>query len=124
MTGRNPWAVLRVAEGAPYLEIQRAYRRRVKQTHPDSGGDAVDFATVVEAFEAVRYLATVGKSPVRSRPTPYDSWTRPFRPVRSWSEDDLGTHQFSADDATILHLPGSDFTSVLENEMAKALATA
>ena len=43
MTGRNPWAVLGLAEDASYEDIQRAYRGKVKQTHPDRGGAASDF---------------------------------------------------------------------------------
>ena len=66
MTGRNPWVVLGVPEDSPYDEIQRAYRRRVKQTHPDSGGDACQFATVVRAFDAVR-------QPLRPRRDPPDA---------------------------------------------------
>jgi curved DNA-binding protein CbpA len=53
MTGRNPWVVLGVAEDALHYEVQRAHRRRVKQTHPDRGGDGAQFAAVAQAFEAL-----------------------------------------------------------------------
>jgi curved DNA-binding protein CbpA len=71
MTGRNPWAVLCVAEGAPYQEIQRAFRRRVKETHPDSGGEASEFATVVEAFDVVRRSTPSRHHRRSARPPPY-----------------------------------------------------
>jgi hypothetical protein len=123
MTGRNPWAVLRVAEGAPYEEIQRAFRRRVKQTHPDSGGHAVEFAAVVEAFEAVRTPAAPVAGPTRRRSTPYDIWTRPFPSGHSWGEDVRPLHaaRFSAD-GEVSGGPGADFTAVLHDEVEKVLA--
>ncbi len=118
MTGRNPWVVLGVPEDSPYEEIQRAYRRRVKQTHPDGGGDACEFATVVRAFDAVR-------QPLRPRrhhttttgPTPYDRWLRPAVPAVSWPDDEWLA-------PVVPLLPADDFDAVLVREMSKARAAA
>lgn len=92
MSGRNPWVVLGCAEDAPDDEVQRAFRRRVKQTHPDLGGDAHELATVVEAFDAVRQARPAASPPRaahRPRPrasTPYDAWLAAPVPLRSWSD--------------------------------------
>src|SRR5580698_2004832 len=78
MTGRNPWAVLGLAEDAPYEEIQRAYRRKVKQTHPDRGGAADEFRAVANAVKDLRRLGP--PRPAATLPSPYDRWLRPHRP--------------------------------------------
>jgi hypothetical protein len=70
--------VLGLAEDAPEQEIQRAYRQRVKQTHPDRGGAAADFRAVVNALDDLRR-----HRPPRTRtphPTSYDRWLSPCRP--------------------------------------------
>jgi hypothetical protein len=46
------WAnVLGIDRNAPLNEIQRAYRRKAIETHPDKGGDAEQFKAVVAAYE-------------------------------------------------------------------------
>jgi hypothetical protein len=132
MTGRNPWAILRVAEDAPYHEIQSAFRRRVKETHPDSGGDAGEFATVVHAFDAVRRAPAAPRCPKAPPPTgrtPYDRWLRPSRPTSSWTDDRAPAPVVSHGPDGVRVTPttgsaGSDFTTVLRGEMSKARATA
>jgi hypothetical protein len=137
MTGRNPWVVLGVAEDAPYHEVQVAFRRRVKQTHPDGGGDAAEFAVVVDAFEVVRraFAPQPGQAPapqprrVPARPTPYDRWLRPCAPVRSWSGDrrtaPVASGRPVGNRATARLRPaGGDFATVLLGEMSKARAAA
>ena len=87
MPGWNPWVVLCVPEDASYQEVQRSFRRMVKQTHPDGGGDARAFDAVVRAFADIRRTVLWEEAP-RSRrgraSTPYDSWLRPQPPARSW----------------------------------------
>jgi hypothetical protein len=123
MTGRNPWAVLGVAEDAPYTEVERAFRRRVKQTHPDRGGDAGEFAAVVQAFAEVRRTLPPKEPRSPFRPTPYDAWLRPLRPTRSWAEGvrplSVVPGPGSGHGAAPSSL-GSDFATVLRHEMAKA----
>jgi len=39
--------------GADEREVRRAYRRKVKEVHPDRGGDEAAFKRVTEAYEAL-----------------------------------------------------------------------
>jgi DnaJ domain len=123
MTGRNPWAVLCVAEGAPYQEIQRAFRRRVKETHPDSGGEASEFATVVEAFDVVRRSVPSPHRRRPARPTPYDGWLRPCRPTGSRIDEGRPTPPSSPGSAPgwtprVVRSDETDFATVLFAEMS------
>lgn len=47
----NPYEELDVPEDASDEEISRAYREKAKETHPDRGGDAKDFARANEAYQ-------------------------------------------------------------------------
>lgn len=46
--------VLGVDRRADDAEIRRAYRNRVKEVHPDRGGDEEDFKRVTAAYERLR----------------------------------------------------------------------
>jgi len=124
MPGWNPWVVLCVSEDASYQEVQRSFRRMVKQTHPDGGGDARQFATVVRAFEDVRRALPREHGPTPAPSTPHDSWLRPGPAVPSWTEDG-GLAPWPADGpagratAATEHPGPSDFTAVLDREMSK-----
>ncbi|MFB6123467.1 MAG: ferredoxin Fer [Haloferacaceae archaeon] len=48
----SPFDVLRIDPTADDEEIERAYRRRVLDAHPDRGGSASEFQAVREAYEA------------------------------------------------------------------------
>lgn len=48
--------VLGVPAGAPACEVERAFRRRALQAHPDRGGDADAFRTVLAARSALQPL--------------------------------------------------------------------
>ena len=48
------FAELGVQAGADLTEIQAAYRRRVKETHPDQGGDEDEFRRVREAYTTAK----------------------------------------------------------------------
>jgi len=50
---RDLYDVLDVARDASTAELRRAYRRRVRATHPDTGGDPVRFREVQEAWEVL-----------------------------------------------------------------------
>jgi hypothetical protein len=121
MTGRNPWVVLGVPEDAPYHEVHSAFRRRAKQTHPDGGGDAREFETVVLAFGAVRRAT---RPPCRApRPTPYDPWLRPSSTPVSTPSDRGAPGVPAAATAgrtpSRVRSPGVEFGTVLMNEMSK-----
>ena len=49
----DPYEVLGVPPGATQDELRDAYRRRVKETHPDAGGDVKDFLQLQEAWKSV-----------------------------------------------------------------------
>jgi hypothetical protein len=49
----SPYAVLGVAEHASHADLRRAYRRKLRETHPDTGGSAVHFHRVQRAWEQV-----------------------------------------------------------------------
>jgi curved DNA-binding protein CbpA len=49
----TPYEVLGVTAAATMEELRRAYRRRLRETHPDTGGAAVEFHAVQVAWELV-----------------------------------------------------------------------
>src|ERR1700691_3489708 len=103
MTGWNPWAVLGLAEDATYEEIQRAYRGKVKQTHPDRGGAAGDFRAVANAVEDLRRLRP--QRPAATIPSPYDRWLRPHCPKGLRADYGRPSHRASCGRAVARELP-------------------
>jgi curved DNA-binding protein CbpA len=49
----TPYEVLGVTAAATMEELRRAYRRRLRETHPDTGGEAVEFHAVQVAWELI-----------------------------------------------------------------------
>lgn len=49
----SPFDVLGIDPGADEAEVVRAYRRRVKEAHPDHGGSADEFKAVRAAYEEI-----------------------------------------------------------------------
>ncbi|MFC0681678.1 DnaJ domain-containing protein [Lysobacter korlensis] len=49
----TPYEILGVSSTAPHEEIRRAYRRLLRATHPDVGGDATRFIAVQKAWERI-----------------------------------------------------------------------
>lgn len=49
----SPYAVLGVPEDATDDALRRAYRRKLRETHPDTGGDARRFDLVQRAWELI-----------------------------------------------------------------------
>lgn len=49
----SPYDVLGVSPAASPDELRKAYRRRLRETHPDTGGDADEFTAVQRAWERV-----------------------------------------------------------------------
>jgi hypothetical protein len=47
----SAWAILGLAPGAPADAVRRAFRAKALETHPDQGGDAAQFRSVMRAFE-------------------------------------------------------------------------
>lgn len=50
----NPYDVLGLSVGASTDEIRQAYRQRVLTSHPDKGGDAMQFNQVQKAFDILQ----------------------------------------------------------------------
>jgi molecular chaperone DnaJ len=48
---RNLYDVLEVDPGASSAELRAAYRRKLRSTHPDVGGDADSFREVLGAWQ-------------------------------------------------------------------------
>jgi hypothetical protein len=49
----NPYEVLGVAPTASDDDLKRAYRRRLRQAHPDTGGSSLEFARLQQAWQRV-----------------------------------------------------------------------
>lgn len=49
----SPFDVLGIDPETDRSEVERAYRRRVKETHPDLGGSTREFLRVRQAYEAI-----------------------------------------------------------------------
>ncbi|WEL21179.1 ferredoxin Fer [Halorhabdus sp. BNX81] len=49
----SPYQILEIDRAASEDAIHRAYRRRVKEAHPDQGGSAAEFQAVQSAYEAL-----------------------------------------------------------------------
>ncbi|ALX65932.1 J domain-containing protein [Microbacterium sp. XT11] len=49
----SPYEVLGVSPSAPDDELRRAYRLRLRETHPDTGGEAAVFIQVQRAWELI-----------------------------------------------------------------------
>jgi hypothetical protein len=54
----HAFGVLGLEPGASRAEVRRAYRQRVKEVHPDHGGDEEEFHRVREAYTTARRHAT------------------------------------------------------------------
>ena len=59
----SAWSVLGLKPGASLLEVKRAFRKRALETHPDQGGDAVQFQEAQHAYE--KLLLKLGARPRR-----------------------------------------------------------
>ncbi len=50
---RSHYEVLGITRSATPSEIKTAYKRRAKETHPDTGGSATEFALVRQAYQVL-----------------------------------------------------------------------
>jgi len=49
----SPYEVLGVAATASHDQLRRAYRQKLRETHPDTGGAAIRFHAVQHAWELI-----------------------------------------------------------------------
>ena len=66
----SPYDVLRIDSTADEAEIRRAYRRRVKEAHPDHGGSMRQFQRVKAAYERLTAEGPPGDVDVDLDPEP------------------------------------------------------
>ncbi|MEF8914220.1 J domain-containing protein [Natronomonas sp.] len=55
---RAAYAVLGLPAGADRDAVQRAYRERIKEVHPDHGGDKAEFERVRDAYDTAKQHAS------------------------------------------------------------------
>ncbi|MHB1173021.1 MAG: J domain-containing protein [Lacisediminihabitans sp.] len=84
----TPYEVLGVSASASADELRRAYRRMLRETHPDTGGNPARFHAVQRAWERVgrpadRAAYDRGRSPASSEPARAAWATRPPRKPKS-----------------------------------------
>jgi hypothetical protein len=58
VAAKAAYAVLGLPAGADTEAVQRAYRQRVKEVHPDHGGDEAEFKRVREAYDTAKQHAS------------------------------------------------------------------
>lgn len=75
----SPYEVLGTDPAASHDELRRAFRARLRQTHPDTGGDAVQFIQVQRAWEILG--TPISRTAFDSGSVAEESW-RP-RPART-----------------------------------------
>ncbi len=57
VSGLDPYAVLGIERGATPERVRAAFRKAVRQQHPDTAGNPVDASAVRDVLEAYRLLA-------------------------------------------------------------------
>jgi hypothetical protein len=83
----TPYEVLGVSSTASQEELRRAYRRLMRETHPDTGGDAARFTAVQVAWERVgdpddRAAYDRGRPAARDTDSPF-TWAPRAQPKRA-----------------------------------------
>ena len=118
MTGRTPWTVLGLTEDAPDAEIDRSFRRMVKVTHPDHGGDASDFDRVVRSYHALRLTRSRRQAHRTCSPlSRYQRWLSTADPVVRF--DSGPTTPCSPAEPADARLRPADFAAVLHDELSR-----
>lgn len=74
----SPYDVLDIDPEADHAEIDRAYRRRVKEAHPDHGGSLSEFQLVRAAYEELTAGDSVDRFDPTDRSDRWDEYTDPI----------------------------------------------
>jgi len=104
----SPYDTLRVDSDADEDELKRAYRERVKETHPDLGGSEAAFKRVEQAYEQLSEASTddqldgeavVAEQDSQPEPTTVEFLNYEVLDDHGWSlqDDDLFTKAAAAD---------------------------
>ncbi|SEE84488.1 J domain-containing protein [Ruania alba] len=97
LPGGTPYEILGVPRDAPAETLRRAYRRRLRETHPDTGGSADGFHQVQQAWELVGTPAARRAYDARSaRTTRPTDRSRSASPAPSASTPDDGPRVWTA----------------------------
>lgn len=100
----SPHDVLGVAPDASDGELERAYRQRLKETHPDHGGTQAEFRAVRAAYAAL--TDTTGR--LAADPTAAEPPERPAVTVEYLDFDVLEDHGWSLDDDDLFEKAAAD----------------
>jgi curved DNA-binding protein CbpA len=85
----SPFEILGIEPDADDDEVERAYRDRVKEAHPDQGGTVREFKLVYRAYREIRDGTELDSKPTESNaPTPDSSDADPDTTTSEESEDD------------------------------------
>lgn len=98
----SPHDVLDVPPDALPDEIERAYRRRIKETHPDQGGTVEAFTRVREAYEQLRD----GSMSTHPEQAPFEDRQKSAR-VEYLNYQVLDDHDWSLDDPGLFEKAGN-----------------
>jgi hypothetical protein len=93
----SPYEVLGVAPSASDEDLRRAYRRLLRETHPDVGGDPLRFIAVQTAWERI------GSPDARAR---YDRGRAPDSEVPTWAPPARGEREHHRPTARSYGHPG------------------
>lgn len=91
----SPYEVLGVPATADHEELKRAYRRRLRQTHPDAGGVAAEFHAVQRAWDQVgtpEARAAYDRGGLRSADGEQTTWAPAPPPKRADSRPQARSH--------------------------------
>jgi ferredoxin len=99
----SPFEVLHIDSDAEAEDIKQAYRRRVKQAHPDHGGSVEEFRAVRTAYEKLKAGYQSNEKPAErdsadDQPTDSEETQRVASQVTYLNYDILGDFGWQTDD--------------------------
>jgi len=109
MSVPSPFEVLGIDRDADDATVVDAYRRRVKEAHPDRGGSTAEFRAVQTAYERIR-SGDVDPVPVPETGVDGDESGDDRRPA---TEDDRSGAE-ETDDPAVAHVEYLDYEAVVD----------
>lgn len=111
----SPFDELPVDDDATEAEVDAAYRRRVKEAHPDQGGSAAEFLAVRDAYETLKRRYNAGELEGAEDGQTDDGAAHGTAVVEYLDFEVLADHGWDLDDADLFEkagdagLDGADF---------------